>query len=369
MFGIELILVLVCCFFVNKHIKHKQYLNGLPVNIDVAELKEGEEYNGEDKPLEVKIKKGGIDVSALPEWKIPYKAFEFRPKSFDEFIGQEKAKEDARTLIKQAKRGMKAHFFMTCRPGMGKTTFVNLFGNELNATVFETTGSAINEDNIVDMFKKIHDSKTENNILFIDEIDSCSQDLIKSLNTAIEQFKLGGKALRPFIFAGATINKDKLIIKNPDFLDRISTHIRFIPYTKENIEKIIKQVKKNLYPDEKVEQNVYEIISKNCKYNPRIALGLLDKFIVEQDINKVLSNRQIVKDGLTIFDIKILKVLNNSPKAIGANNLALQCGLNEKEYTREYEPYLQEYNYIKRIPSRIIAEKGKNILDKLKGEA
>ena len=51
---------------------------------------------------------------------------------------------------------------------------------------------------------------------------------------------------------------------------------------------------------------------------------------------------------------------------MGANNVAMRIGLSEKQYLREYEPFLVEFDYIARVPSRIITKKGKEYLKGVK---
>ena len=226
--------------------------------------------------------------------------------------------------------------------GHGKTTYIELLAKELNAKLIQQVGKQIDEDSLINIVNEINLSKEKYVILFIDETDSMDWKVIKILNPIIEQFKINGKRIKPFIFAGATINYHTLIKNNPDTLDRIPHKIKFKRYTKNNIFKIISQYKEQLYKDENVSKTVIEIISQSCKYNPRTAISLLDEFIVVQNMNKVLHNRRIVKDGLNEIDIRVLNVLNNSNKAMGANALAMRCGLSEKEYSREVEPFLFE---------------------------
>ena len=193
-----------------------------------------------------------------------------------------------------------------------------------------------------------------------------SWKVIKILNPILESFEIAGKKIKPFIFVGATINKHILIKNNPDTLDRIPIKIKFERYNSEEIKQILRQYKQQLYKDDDVATKIFDVISKNCKFNPRNAISLLEEFIVEQNINRVLKNYKIVKDGLTLKDIEILQVLNSSKRAMGANSLAMKVKLSEKEYTSEYEPFLVEYGYVNRIPSRVIGEKGKLFLSKLK---
>ena len=80
----------------------------------------------------------------------------------------------------------------------------------------------------------------------------------------------------------------------------------------------------------------------------------------------VLNNCNIIKDGLTKVDIKILNALNTATRAMGCNALAQRVGLSQKEYVTEYEPFLVEFGYINRVPSRVITEKGKLFLQEIK---
>jgi Holliday junction resolvasome RuvABC ATP-dependent DNA helicase subunit len=192
--------------------------------------------------------------------------------------------------------------------------------------------------------------------------------VIKVLNPIIEQFKISGKKIKPFIFAGATINKHELIKNNPDTLDRIPTHIKFERYNAKEIAQIIAQYHKQLYPQVIVSQEVINTISINAKFNPRTSIALLEEFVVENNIKTVLHNCNIIKNGLTKIDIRILEILEQSGKRMGANALAMKAKLSQNEYVREYEPFLVEYDYINRIPSRIITEKGKELLKEVKNE-
>ena len=321
-----------------------------------------------ENPLKVEIKNSQLDTSKIVDYKgEEVKAFEFRPRNFKEFISQEQAKEQAKTIIKKTKRGMKGHLFLSARQGMGKTTFVELLANELNAKLITRVGKQLDEpDSLIEVINEINTSIKDKVIFFIDEIDSMDKKVIKMLNPIIEQFKVSGKNIKKFIFASASISKDVLLKNNPDTLDRIGHHIHFTNYNAENIREIIIQYKTQLYLEDNVSDEVFDIISNSCKFCPRIAISLLEDYIVEKDINKVLKNRRIVKDGLTEIDIKILKVLNKSKRPMGENATALRSGLNQAQYRQEFEPYLYEMGYINRTPSRSISEKGKKFLEELK---
>ena len=323
------------------------------------------EQQEKDSPLEVIIKDNSLDVNRIIEYKEESNnfKFDFKPEKWIEFIGQSEAKERAKFLVKKVKKGLKSHFLVDGIKGHGKTTFIELFAKDLDAHLIKRIGKQINEDNLVDIINEINCSKKQNVVFFCDEIDSMDWKIIKMLNPILENFEISGKNIKPFIFAGATINKHILIKNNPDTLDRIPTHIKFVRYDYKELSVILKQYKDHLYQDEQVSNEAYKLIAKNSKYNPRTAIALLCDYIVENNIDKILKCWGVVKDGLTIVDIKILNTLYASKRALGANCLALKCGLSEKEYLTEVEPFLLEFGYINRVPSRIITEKGKGFLN------
>jgi len=309
------------------------------------------------------IKDPKLAVNKINEYKGEgIRKFEFRPQEWNQFVGQEEAKERAKTIIKKVKKGLKAHFLVDGIKGHGKTTFVELLAKDIDAHLIKRVGKQIDEDGLVDIINEINATDGKPIIFFVDEIDSMDWKVIKILNPIIESFEISGKKIRPFIFAGATINKHILIKNNPDTLDRIPTHIKFKRYNANEIKTILKQYHKQLYKEYTISENVFDELGKNCKFNPRTSIALLEEYIVEEDIQKVLKNCHIIKDGLTEIDIRLLKILSESKRAMGCNSLAQKAGLAQNEYVREFEPYLVEYEYINRVPSRVITEKGLQLL-------
>jgi len=324
---------------------------------------EKEVANQSNQPLSVVIKEGQFDVNKIVSYEgETLRKFEFRPLKWDQFISQDEAKDRAKTIIKKIKKGLKSHFLVDGIKGHGKSCFVELFANDIDAHVIKRIGKQVNVDNLVDIINEINGSKKKNVMLFIDELDTMDWKVIKVLNPIIESFEIAGKKIKPFIFVGATINKHILIKNNPDTLDRIPTHIKFKRYNSLDILQILEQYIKELYSDENIEPEALVTIAENCKYNPRTTIALLEEYIVEQDIKKVMKNCNIIKDGLNNIDIKILQTLNTSNKAIGSNALAMKVGISQQEYERQFEPYLVEYDYVNRVPSRIITKKGKEFL-------
>ena len=328
----------------------------------------GEEET-EDKPIKVEIKDGNINASRIKEYKgEDIKSFSWSPQNFSQFIGQTDAKEQAKTIMAKMRKGIKCHTILSAIQGHGKSTFVRLLAKELNARLIERVGKQIDYDTLVDIINEINTCPEKNVIFFLDEIDTTEWKVLKLLNPVLQDFQISGKKIKPFLFCSATINKDLLIKQTPDVLDRIPHAIQFKRYNSNEIATILKQYKTQLYAKENVPENIIEVISKSCKFNPRLSLGLLEDFIVTQDIIKTLKDRRIVKEGLAEIDIKILKVLNQATRPMGCNALSQKIGLSQNQYIREYEPYLCEFDFIERVPSRRITEKGKQFLKELKDE-
>jgi len=364
---LEFLLIFLICILYGMHEKRKNN-ERQTVGITVSSLTDtdAEPEKSINPAIDVHIKENQVDTSRIISYTgEDVKKFEFRPQTWVQFISQEHAKEEVKTIVKKVKRGIRGHMILSALKGSGKTTFIELFAKELGAKLIERIGRQIDEDNVIDIFNEINASKEEHVVLFVDEIDSCDWKVLKIFNTVIEQFKINEKKIKPFIFASATISKHLLVKNNPDLLDRIPHHIQFVRYSAENIAEILTQYKNQLYPNDNVSDKTIMTIAQNCKFNPRTSISLLEDYVVEQNMTKVLRNRHIIADGLDIFDIKILDVLAHSNRAIGSNALSLKVGMGEQQYLREIEPFLLEFGYIQRVPSRQITASGLEFLRKV----
>lgn len=318
----------------------------------------------EDERMHVVIDKDNLNDDKIQEYHSSFKNFEFRPQTWEQFIGQEETKQRAKYIVEQFKRGMRSHMILSAIRGHGKTSWVELLARTMDACLIQNIGNTVTLESLPNIINRINGSdKTV--IWFVDEIDTCESNVLKLMNPIIESFKINGKKIKPFIFACATINKYILFKNNPDFLDRIQNHINFSRYTIDELAKIISQVYNHLYAKENVSKETIDILARNAKFNPRTAINLLETLIVEPDVTKVLSTCGIVKDGLTKTDIKILTLLSQSGRPMGANAIATKLGMCQQEYISEYESFLYEFGYILRIPSRIITDKGKEFLKNL----
>jgi len=320
----------------------------------------------------VTIKEGYFNSKAIKEYPIKTKKFIYRPKSLEQYIGQDKAKSLVKLNIKKIKELRTVNFLLSGKKGGGKTTLAYIIKNLLNATLFEhIAGELSNPDQLENIINEISFNENgeprpedERVVLFLDEIHALSPKLCEIFYPIMEDYQIGGKAIKPFILIGATTEKNKLLEKVSPFVDRFQVQIDLENYTEEDIIKILRQYNQQIYLEKIVPDIKLTIIARNCKFTPRIAITLLEDCLIEENIGKVLSNHRIIKDGLTDIDFKLLKTLNDNDKPLGENALAQILGISQADYKQQYEPHLCEMGYILRTPrGRLISAEGKRILN------
>ena len=165
---------------------------------------------------------------------------------------------------------------------------------------------------------------------------------------------------------GATTDKDQLVKKNSPLVSRFQINITLDKYLPSELKDIIKNYKESIYQDHKINDEDYEVIARNSRGIPREAIALLLKQLVVRNINKVLNQTGIIKDGITLVDLKILKALSEHKKPMGVNYLSQVCSIPQSDYEQIYERFLVEGGYIARqARGSIICEKGSTLLDEI----
>jgi len=311
--------------------------------------------------------KSGIDTTLIKPYDKPVKIYIYRPQTLDQFIGQEQAKDEIRSFVKVVQElKPNSHLLVSGWAGTGKSTIVYVLANLLQAKMFyRTPQQLMDNDAVIEICNKIGEAKEKQVILFLDEIHGLDSKVAETLYMVMEDSKLAGVDIRPFILAGATTELNILQKKLSPLVDRFSTKIVLDRYSSEDLYKIITQYKRQLYPEIKLEDEDLRTISKNAKRTPRIAIGLLMKDLVEKDIDKVMNQSGIIVDGLTNIDIRLLQVLKDNIKPMGAEALAQRASIPTSDYLVVYEPFLAAEGYINRTPRRVLGDKGKQILEQL----
>jgi Holliday junction DNA helicase RuvB len=310
----------------------------------------------------------GIKKSQYIPIEITPIKFIYRPKFFKEYIGQERAKDLVNLNLQKIRTIKPIHFLISGNKGCGKSTLANIIGNELNFPITYHIGGAFTMEALIKFLSKNQDSK-EPQVLFVDEIHNLEKTLGEYLYPIIEDFILpegNNIKLKPFIFIGATTEKNALVKRFAPLIDRCQADIILEPYTPEDIKAILKQYNDKIY-QENITEEVYDLLSKNTRLTPRIALAFFDDFMVCKDPQRVLLAHRVIKNSLTTSDIQILQHLKEVGKPIGIETLAMIVGVTKVDFNYCIEPFLINQGYMSRTArGRILTLKGEQLLQELK---
>ena len=248
----------------------------------------------------------------------------------------------------------------------GKTLLAKIISKILGANfIYKVPEQLQNMDDLIAVINEIQEKK-QLTVFMIDEIHTIDTKLVNVLLPILQDWRYGNKHIRPFVMIGATTDKDKLVKKQSPLVSRFQIQITLDKYIPNELTTIIKNYKDNMYPGFQIEEKDLNIIAQNSRGVPREAIALLLKLLVINNIDKVLKQSDIITDGLTKIDIKILSTLNESLKPMGANYLSQAVGIPQSDYEAIYERYLVEKGYIARTSrGRSIREKGKELLNVL----
>ena len=290
-----------------------------------------------------------------------------RPKRLDEYIGQEKVKDNLSIYIKAASMRHEAldHVLLYGPPGLGKTTLSGIIANELGVNFRVTSGPAIEKAGDL---AAILSSLFEGDVLFIDEIHRLPRAVEEILYPAMEDFSLDiiiGKGpaaqsirlnLPHFTLVGATTRSGQL---TAPLRDRFGVLLRLELYTPEELAKIVTR-SAGILGIEIEKDGALEIASRS-RGTPRIANRLLKRvrdiaqieyngIITEEVAMRALERFEVDHLGLDEFDRIMLKTIINNYGGgpVGLDTLAAAVG--EESITIEdvYEPYLMQIGFLMR---------------------
>ena len=292
-----------------------------------------------------------------------------RPKSLDEYIGQDKAKDNLNIYIKAALQRKESldHVLLYGPPGLGKTTLSGIIAREMGVNLRVTSGPAIEKQGDL---VAILTSLNEGDVLFIDEIHRLSRNVEEILYPAMEDFSVDiilGKGpsarsirldLPHFTLVGATTRSGQL---TAPLRDRFGVLLRLELYTPEQLGQIVKRSAGILgIPIDN--DGALEIASRS-RGTPRIANRLLKRvrdiaqieFDGEINVNvaqSALNRFEIDELGLDDFDRKMLSAIINhySGGPVGLDTLAAAVGEEAVTIEDVYEPYLMQIGFLTRTP-------------------
>ena len=301
-----------------------------------------------------------------------------RPKTFSEYIGQEKVKQNLKIYIEAAKNRREAldHVLLYGPPGLGKTTLAGIIANEMNVNIRLTSGPAIEKQGDL---AALLTNLTEGDVLFIDEIHRIPRTVEEVLYTAMEDNALDiiiGKGpsarsirldLPKFTLVGATTRAGQL---TAPLRDRFGVIFRLEMYTPEELRIIINQSAGKL--GVRIDLDGADELARRSRGTPRIANRLLrrardfaevmgDGIITRETAKIALDRMEIDELGLDAIDRKLLDTMirNYNGGPVGLDTIAAAIGEEAVTIEDVYEPYLMQLGFLGRTPrGRVVTPAG-----------
>jgi Holliday junction DNA helicase RuvB len=298
----------------------------------------------------------------------------FRPKTLDEFVGQDKHRENLRVYVQAAKKRREPldHILLCGPPGLGKTTLAHILANEMGGTLHVTSGPAIDHRGALNsQLTRL----AAGDILFIDEIHRLSAPIEEALYPAIEDFRIDvvtGEGVyaeslpldvNPFTLVGAT-TRTGLLTK--PLQERFGVTLRLDFYPVSDLERIILRSARLLgVPCHPAGARA---LAERARGTPRVANRLLRRTrdfaeiegrgeIDPEIVAHACERLEVDSSGLDEMDRRLLRVLIEHYEGgpVGVETIAAAMAEPRDTIEDVYEPYLLQQGFLGRTPRGRVA--------------
>jgi holliday junction DNA helicase RuvB len=302
-----------------------------------------------------------------------------RPRTLEDFVGQERAKEQLSVALDAAKGRGEAldHVLLAGPPGLGKTSLAFIIRNELGVGIRTVAGPAIERKG--DM-AAILTGLEERDVIFVDEIHRLNRAVEEILYPALEDFRLDiivgqGPAARtltldlpPFTLVGATTRTGLL---TTPLRDRFGMTFRLGYYEQDELASIVRRSARIL--GVQTADAAADEIARRARGTPRVANRILRRVrdvaevrhqgaVTMEIAREALDLHEVDELGLERVDRELLRAIverfGGGP--VGLSTLAVALGEESDTIEDVYEPYLLQLGFIQRTPrGRVVTELGR----------
>ena len=301
-----------------------------------------------------------------------------RPRQLDDFVGQERIKEQLSIVLEAARSRREAldHVLLAGPPGLGKTSLAYVVREELGVGLRTVAGPALERKDVAAILTSLE----ERDVLFIDEIHRLNRAAEEMLYPALEDFRLDivvgqGPAARtltldlpPFTLVGATTRTGLL---TTPLRDRFGMTFRLDYYEPEDLARIVRRSARILTVE--IADEAAEEIARRSRGTPRVANRILRRV---RDVAEV-RHEGAVTVGIAHEALELLEVdehgLERSDRAlleaivekfgggpVGLSTLAVALGEEPDTIEDVHEPYLLQLGFLQRTPrGRVVTDLGR----------
>ena len=299
-----------------------------------------------------------------------------RPTRFEDFVGQERIKDNLSVFIQAAKaRGEALDHVLFCGPpGLGKTTLANIIAHELGVSIKSTSGPVLERAGDL---AAILTNLQSGDVLFIDEIHRLNRVVEEILYPAMEDFQLDiiigqGPSARSikldlphFTLVGATTRTG--LLTSP-LRDRFGVIDRLNFYASDELQRIVKRSSGLM--NITIEQDAAAEIARRSRGTPRIANRLLRRVrdfaqvagsgaVTQDAVVSSMKRLEVDEKGFDEMDrrllLTIIEKFDGGP--VGLETLAAALGEEKDTLEDVYEPYLIQEGFLDRTPRGRVATK------------